>query len=1043
MLYATDGARVQVAILGPVRLVTDGRPLSVPRAQTRGMLALLALEPGRPLPHHAIIEAMWAGAPPEKARAQVHTALSVIRGLLATAGHADALESTRYGYCLAISPDSVDVGRFDRLTAAAERELDDGRAAQLWQEALALFQGEPLTDAAGAYIATTRAGIGERRLLAIEKLADVELRLGHHARVAAELMPVLSAQPHRERLRGRVMLALHGSGRQSEALALYHAYRRELSERDGLDPGRELADLAADILRTPAGPVERPSTAPTSTTPRPASVPAMLPAGGRIFGGREGYVAELERLAASGGVVAIDGLAGVGKTELALHWAHHTGQAFPDGRLYVNLRGFASEPVTPLEALGRLLFALGTPPAQLPPTLDDAVGLYRTLVADRRLLVLLDNARDADQVRPLLPGKGDSFVLITSRARLNGLMVSDGVQPVTLGVLDPAESRKLLHTLLGESDAAIGELAELCAGLPLALRIAAAAISTQHQRTAAQYVEDLRHGGVLSTLEVPGDESVAVRGAFDSSFSALRPTAARLFALLGLVPTQDLSTRAVAALAGQAHAAAIAELTRMHLVDEHLPGRFTLHDLLRLYARERAAELVGEDERRTALARLLGWYVERVRAAADVLYPEALRLPGPVEPQGELDCPSDADALALLRDEESNLVALIGYAAAHGPFAAAWQLADALRAYLSSRASTTTWLTVASHGLTAAQKEGDAFGQIAAYLNLAHLYVNNGRYPEAMEKYRQALALSREAGWREAELAALGNLGTVNARLCRLAEAAECQEQALAVATQLGQHARRAVILGNLGGIKHRQGMLREAAEAMAQALSLHRELGAVGGQALQLNNMGIVLRELGRLDEAGQALDEALALYQSMNNAAGAGMVVCSLADLQRDRGALGEALALALRAQAMPELAGNDEHIAAALNSAGAVHSLLSDHDNAVEAHQRACGLAREVGNQELEAESLIGLAVALARAGRPRDGARHAREALAIGKQTGHGLLEALALTALAESLRDAGDRDEAAAVAAQAREAHRATGHHAGLTAVAVLSERLAG
>ncbi|WP_203907460.1 AfsR/SARP family transcriptional regulator [Rhizocola hellebori] len=987
------------------------------------MFALLALNSGRPMSHQAITEAMWGGAPPDRARAQVHSAMSAIRAQLAGAGVESALLSDRFGYRLALPADSVDAGRFDLLTAQAKHEADDGRAAQLWREALGLFQGEPLADATGAYVDVVRTGLDERRMAAVEDLADAELRLGKHAQVATELLAMVQAYPRRERLRGRLMLALHGSGRQAQALELYHSYRRELSEQDGLDPGREIADLAVEILRTRQAPVARKAS-------RKAGVPAMLPAGGRVFCGRATFLSTLDEWAAAGGVVAIDGMAGVGKTELAVHWAHNTHVAFPDGQLYVNLRGHSPGPVVEsVEALARLLFALGTPPAQIPLELDDAVGLYRTMVADRRLLVLLDNARDADQVRPLLPGRGESFVLVTSRSQLGGLAVSDGARSLTLGVLEAAESGELLNALLG-ADALAAELAQLCAHLPLALRIAAASLASRRHTTAA-YVADLRAGEALSKLVISGEDSWAVRAAFDSSFSTLPPTTAGLFALLGLAPGHDVTVAAVAALAGaeiQTVTPMLAELTRTHMLDEHVGGRYTFHDLLRLYARERADATLTDNERQSAISRLFTWYQEKVTAAADVLYPEALRLPGPATEHRFEDAGA---AMSWLRDEESNLLAAAGHAEAYGPPQWAWRLADGLRPYLSSRASTVAWLTIATQGLAAAQKENDLPGLIASHLSLAHLRINTGKYKQAIEQYQRALEQSREAGWREAEGAALGNLGTVHARLCQLPEAVQYHEHALAIAAEMGATARCATILGNLGGVNHRLGRLAEAAQAMTQGMTLHSDLGSVGGKALQLNNLGIVLRELGRLDEARQALQEAQSIFRALEDFPGVGMVLCSLADLHRDSGSLREALDHAEQALALPELAAHDEHLACALNSAGSIHLRMSNHDLAIDNHLRARTLALQVGNQELEAESLIALACAQAASGSPHEAATHARQALAICRQTGHALLEGLALTALAQAHLAAGDQADAASLAQQALAVHQRTGHHLGL------------
>jgi tetratricopeptide (TPR) repeat protein len=521
--------------------------------------------------------------------------------------------------------------------------------------------------------------------------------------------------------------------------------------------------------------------------------------------------------------------------------------------------------------------------------------MYRSLLSGRRVPVLLDNAHSAEQVRPLLPGTAGCLV-VTSRDRLSGMVARDGARRLDLDVLSPRESVTLLRKVAGaarveaEPEAA-AELARLCAHLPLALRIAATRLTDQPHPSIAGYLAELAAGNRLAALATGGDRETAVRAAFDLSYSTLSDGARRLFRLLGTVPGQDFSATAAAALAGLPGVTAaglLDELTAPHLVEQGTGGRFGFHDLLRLYAWDRAAAEDPEAERGAALQGLLDWYLGGARAAAGLLYPQMLRLPeGGAGPLSQAPEHADAAAaVAWLEAERANLVAAIRHAAEHGSRRSAWTLADALRGFFWLRWHTVDWLTAANGGLAAAAADGDLPGQAAAELSLGSAYGRVGRPGHAMEHCARAVALSRQAGWADGEAAGLGSLALVHWKQGRLAEAAEHLTRALETYRRTGLRAGQATCLGNLGNLYYELGQLERAAEHCAQGLDLHRAIGSRVGEALALLGLGSVSRLLGRLDPALEELRQSLAIARAVGDQSTEADALTMLAGLHRDAG-------------------------------------------------------------------------------------------------------------------------------------------------------------
>ncbi|MFI7675697.1 BTAD domain-containing putative transcriptional regulator [Actinophytocola sp. NPDC049390] len=544
-------ADLRFRLLGPLELAvsTDSAETdwaAIASTKRRALLATLLIRAGETVRVDQLVHELWGARPPDSATTQVHQNVMWLRRTIGDE-HGQVLVTDEHGYRLDVTADQLDVGRFDDLTRRGLVALHDGApetAARLLRQAIGLWRGNPYSDVPPTELVTAAAQrLTERWLDAWENAVDAELACGRHESVVAELIQQVEVHPLRERPWRQLMTALHRTGRQAEALATFQRVRQLWVTELGEEPSAELRRLQRQIL----APAER-------------IVPRQLP----VSPGFVGRAAELSQL--GGGTTAIVGPAGVGKTALALHWGVVAGEKFPDGQLYADLRGFDRRPpLPPTEVLARFLQALGVP---VPDGEDERAARYRTTLADREMLVVLDNARDPDQVRPLLPGPSPAEVLITSRDDMRGLVATHGVHRVTLGPLRPDDATELLSTVLGPADAEFGELARLCDHLPLALRIAAANLSARPQQTVGDLVDALRGGDVLAELSVPGDPTVGLRAALDLSCA-------------------DLSRDTLLLLTQQEITAPVPGLDRLaarHLVTQHGSGRYTVPPLVRAYA---------------------------------------------------------------------------------------------------------------------------------------------------------------------------------------------------------------------------------------------------------------------------------------------------------------------------------------------------------------------------------------------------------------------------------------------------------------------------
>jgi DNA-binding SARP family transcriptional activator/Tfp pilus assembly protein PilF len=975
---------VELRILGPIDILGSGRPLVPYRRLARVLLGTLALRPNTAARTEWLIDALWEGNPPASAAANVRAFITQLRRLFDADG--PRIDSAVGGYTLVVTPDQLDALRFEAYLDQGKRLLETGHAdaaAEQLARARGLWRG-PLLDG----VPIPEAVLGEahrledRLLEAIEDDVEARLALGRHAELAAELTGLTASHGLRERLWRQRILALYLSGRQAESLKVYHHLSNLLQEELGTTPGPESRLLYERILRgDPVGAGRR------------APIPRQLPFEATVFVGRRSELTLLDQLDRDGGICVVTGSAGVGKTALVMHWAHRALDRFPDGQLHVDLHGYAaSEPMRPIDALARFLHALGTPAEQVPVDTDEAAALYRSLLADRRMLVLLDNAATAEQIRPLLPGPGCP-VLVTSRDRLAGLTARDGAQRLTVDVLTEAEAEALLHRLLGPALAdaepeALRELAAECARLPLALRIAAANLTGDPYRSVSTYLADLRSVGPLAGLAADSDDAAAVGAAIGYSYRRLPGPARLVFRRMGLVPGPELTAEAAAALVDTGVDVVrplLQQLAEAHLLAPVAVGRYTFHDLLRRYAREHALTDDGEAACAVALDRLFDLYLSRVDAAARCLYATKIRLPLSVTAQSTP--PSDAAGmLAWLETERPNLVAAVRYAAEHGPRSAAWRLADALRGFFWMRMYLVDWLTVARCGLAAADRQGDAAAQAAGYLNLASVQLRQGRYRQAIADYQRCVALAEQAGWLAGMAGALANIGSAYRQLGELGEAVAYQRRALDIRRRVGDLTGQASALDSLANAYQDLGELQSSVDHHEQALAIHRAVGNRPAEALALTNLADSQLAMGHPKPALHLLLQALDIHREVGDRGGESENLRIQAEVYREQGRYDQALQAVDAALAIARDSGDRRFEADALNTAGAVHCQLAQVAIAVDQHTRALRLARSTESRRPEALALIGLASAYHKLGRHGNAARHAQAALTLAERCG---------------------------------------------------------
>ncbi|MCA2214112.1 AfsR/SARP family transcriptional regulator [Jidongwangia harbinensis] len=975
---------VEFRLLGPVEVHAAGRRLDTGQPRQRAVLAALLADAGRVVTVGALIDRVWGQAPPAGARRSLQAHVTRVRRILDEAGLGAALVNRAKGYVIDIDPASVDVHRF-RSGVAAARTAGSGRAPLL-NEVIDLWQGEPLTGVDTEWAGRVRQSWTDEFVAAVVDWAHAELHLGNAATVLRRLADCADRHPYDEALTAVRMQALAACGRGAEALDAYRVMRQRLIGDLGAEPSPALREVHLALLRGPSRP---------AAVPRPRQVPAQLPADVTDFVGRHQEQAVLDELLRDtrerGAVLiaAVSGTAGVGKTAFVTHWAHRTRHLFPDGQLYVNLRGYdPGQPMVPADALASMLSALGVAGADIPLGLDERAALYRTRVSERRLLIVLDNAADAEQVRPLLPGSAACTTLVTSRDTLAGLVALCGAHRLVLDRLSRAEAGQLLARLIGSrgrSDPeAVSALAELCADLPLALRVGAELAVTRSAVPLAALVEDLReHRHLPRLLTVGGDPRAAVPTVFSWSLRGMPGPTTVFFRLLGAHPGPHFGVHDAGALTATPAETAqhhLDTLARAHLVQPASAGRWTMHDLLRSYAAGLSAD---PDSHRPAWHRLYEHYAEVAAAAMSCWLPGETRTGTPVVPRTHPAFRTPAAARTWLDTHRECLIAAAVHATRHSSDLAV-RLSAVLSRYLEIGGHYPDGLTLHGLALGCADAMADPRGRAKALTELGLVHVRQGRHRMAADHLLPALWLHRAAGDHAGAARTLNHLGVARERQGRYRLATRHLRNALALCRDTGDRHRERRVLNNLGVVCERLGRHDEAAEHLTRALELCAD--DVPAEAAVRETLGVVHGRLGRYPEALGGLRHALALFGELGDRSGQAYAINNLGVIHRARGDHSTAAAHHRRAliefQALGDRCGEAE----AHNALGESSGIAGHHARASEHHHDALRAATLAGERYEQARALAGLAVAHRHLGTAGSGRAHAEAARQVCRDLG---------------------------------------------------------
>jgi DNA-binding SARP family transcriptional activator/Flp pilus assembly protein TadD len=1023
-------AYVRISVLGPLAVWRSGVPVTPGPPMQRAVLGLLALHPGTGLSRSAIVDALWRDDPPATAVPMVQSYISRLRRLLGPV----CLLTAGSGYRLQPLACDLDLVTFERLVQCALDARAAGKlevACEAYEEALALWRGDPLADAEVLRDHAAIAQLSQQRADAVTAYAETASAVGSPDRALRQLQGLAAREPFNERANARLMIALAATGQQAAALTVYDRVRQRLDDQLGVRPGAELTEAHAQVLSQQISA----TSAPRSTRwPGPAAasrdVPRQLPGTVTNFVGRAAEMAVLDELLdragqeAPGAIVisAIGGTAGVGKTALAVHWAHQVAERFPDGQLYVNLRGYdPAQPVTSADALAGFLRSLGMGDQDVPEEEAERAARYRSLLAGQRMLVVLDNAGSAEQVRPLLPGDPHCPVLVTSRDALTGLVARDGARRLDLDLLPLEDAVGLLRALIGgrvdaDTDAAVA-LASQCCRLPLALRVAAEMAAVRPAVPLAELAGELAdQQRRLDLLDAGGDARSAARAVFSWSYRHLDADAGRAFRLLGLHPGPDFDRHAVAALTDDTVEQAdrlLEQLARAHLTQPAGLGRYGMHDLLRGYARGLTAARDSEEERRAALARLLDYYLHAAAAAMDTIRPaERHRRPHIVPSRTPVPPVTNPDAaLAWLDAQRSCLVAAVIYAAADGWPGHASRLAATLFRYLDNGGHFSEATTIHTHARLASRYAGDRTAEATALVNLASVDLRRGRFQQASDQLQSALALFRASGDQAGQARALGNLGIADMLTGRYEHATAHLRQALPLLHETGDRSGEAGTLGHLGTVCLRQGRYQQAANYHRQALAICRTSGDESGEAYAIGHLGTVCLQQGRYQQAAGHLRQALGLFRQTGDQAGEAQALALLGDSDLRQGRYQQAAGHLRQALGLFRQTGDQPGEAQALALLGDSDLRQGRYQQAAGHLRQALGLFRQTGDQAGEATALNGLGAVSLATGRTAEGRVQYAAALVLADQIGEAYERARAHDGLAHAHHAAGSLAQA--------------------------------
>jgi DNA-binding SARP family transcriptional activator/tetratricopeptide (TPR) repeat protein len=1014
---------VEFRILGPVEIWAAGRRYDPGSPKEACVLASLLLAPGRPVSAETIVDHVWGLEPPAKARNSVWSYIARLRRTIAVDQQV-RLVSRSGLYVLEIDPESVDLHRFRQLRAHARVLSQDGeseQAAQVLHEADALWRGEALAGLPGDWAKRTRISLENERMTAAMERVESDLAVGNEADVAGELSELVLEHPFAERFVEQLMVALYRSGRQAEALDTYRQARSRLVGELGTEPGPNLSALHQQILRNDPALTRSPQSSVRPSSARHHVGPNNLPRDIPYFTGRneelgllaEAIMAGADRTAVT--VVAIDGMAGVGKSTLAIHLAHRLADRFHDGQIFLSLHAHHpyEEPVDPATALDRLLRITRAASTSAPEdshhqpgTLELLAASWRQQVARRRMLIVLDDAATIDQVRPLLPGTPGCVVLITSRRRLAGLV---GARSISLDVMRPAEAAELFTRIVGpersRDEAAIGEVARLCGNMPLAIQLAASRL--RHRR--AWSVTDLAR--LLSSTrnrlrEIRGQE-LEVASSFELSYRYLPRREQAAFRQAGCYPGPDFSLQAAAAANNLSFADTdklLDGLLSYHLLEEPVHGRFRYHDLVREYAHELAVREEPESARQSAMHRLLDYYLYGADRADRVLFPHRHRLAAEVN-----DIPAEFpafddenDARGWMESERQNILSAVQYAAANEFLVHVTLLPHMMAHFLEVGGYWKEAAVAHESALAAWRSAKDQQGQAHAHADLCLPRVRAGYFEDALGHGREALAMFRSLADERGAADCLDRLGLVHWNAARYQDAQSHFDESLALQRVTGNRHGEAEVLGHSGVGYWHVGRYTDSIAAFEQAMTVYREINDKTGEAKMLNNIGAVEQSLGIFENALSRYQQALPIARERGRRQAEAVLLNNIGNAYRSLGHHEDALASLRSALGIYLDIGDRRCEADTLNNIGTTYHRMSQHAESLIHHEKALAIARELTEEYETTHALRSIGDVYCQMGDHRAAEEHYQQALALSRQIGDPYEEACSLDGLGNAV-----------------------------------------
>ncbi len=994
-------------ILGPVELRVNGQPYSFGSPKERCVLAVLLYELGRPVAMESLIDRVWGENLPESPRASLYSYLSRLRRSLKQVAGADrASLRWRSGYyTLDADPGAVDLYRFRTLRAQAraiDDSGDDEHAAELLRDAEKLWRGTPLGGLSGGWAERVRAGLEEERLAATLDRIKIGLRLGRHADLVGEISGLVAQHPFDETLVEHLMIALYRCGRQADALEAYRRTRRRFSVELGTEPGSGLRDLLQRILNEDPLLVTGPMARSAVSSVRPNNLPRDDP----DFTGRATELSRLsglidsEHAESTVTVVAISGMAGVGKSTFAIHAAHLLSNRYPHV-FYLGLHAHdpIEEPVDPASGLGILLRTLGVPPERIPATVEERATLWRTQLANRRALIVLDDASDPEQIRPLLPGAAGCLVLITCRRRIIEL---PGMVWLPLEVLRPDDAASLFTHVVGAERArdtvAITQVVRLCGYLPLAIHLAGSRFRNHPSWSISDLAARLTRSQLrLSEIRAEDRE---VAASLELSYRYLTTGQQRLLRQLALHPGAEFSVYAAAAVAGEgslvATEQALDALLDHHLLEEPEPGRFTFHDLIREYAWHRALADDLEADRRRAVHRILDYYLCLAERAAHVVYPfhRWMEIELAHVPSAMPSLSARSDFRKWMEVERVNIITVVHHAARNRYEQHASLLAYMLAQFLETWGFWEDAIALYRLAIRTWHEVGDTLGEARALIDLCYTLGHTGRYVEALQCVENALAICRAQADRAGEADALDRMGLILWQSSRFHEALSCHEQALAIWRAINDRHGEADALGHGAMSLWHTSRYGDALKCLGKALLIYREIGDTRGEGRSLNNIADVQQHLGFYAEALDRYQQALVISRDIGDRQGEAISLNNIGNICQRTGRHEESLSYYRKALSIYRDIGDRRCEADALNNIGAAFQRLGHYSEAFVHHEKALILAHELAEPYQEARSLSNMGNARLRNREYTSAADDYRAALELSLQIDDPYQEALA-------------------------------------------------